>query len=105
MVPIGEALVMLGLASIPAMGTLTALWLSARARAKKAEAIVHELTVRPALRGEQAHFGTERIEQAIDAIAVEVERISEGQRFTTKLLTDRPERAGPGAPPRVITPH
>jgi hypothetical protein len=31
----------------------------------------------------------ERMEQAIDAIAVEVERISEGQRFTTKLLTDR----------------
>ena len=31
----------------------------------------------------------ERMEQAIDAIAVEVERISEGQRFTTKLLTER----------------
>lgn len=30
-----------------------------------------------------------RIEQAIDAMAVEVERISEGQRFTTKLLSDR----------------
>ena len=32
----------------------------------------------------------ERMEQAIDSIAVEVERISEGQRFTTKLLADRP---------------
>jgi hypothetical protein len=31
----------------------------------------------------------ERIEQAVDAIAIEVERISEGQRFTTKLLSDR----------------
>ena len=30
-----------------------------------------------------------RIEQAVDAIAIEVERISEGQRFTTKLLADR----------------
>ena len=28
----------------------------------------------------------ERIEQAVDAIAIEVERISEGQRFTTKIL-------------------
>jgi multidrug efflux pump subunit AcrA (membrane-fusion protein) len=28
----------------------------------------------------------ERIEQAVDAIAVEVERISEGQRFTTKVM-------------------
>ena len=33
----------------------------------------------------------ERIEQAIEAVAVEVERISEGQRFTTKLLADRVE--------------
>lgn len=30
-----------------------------------------------------------RIEQAVDAIALEVERISEGQRFTTRLLADR----------------
>jgi hypothetical protein len=31
----------------------------------------------------------ERMEQAIDSVAVEVERISEGQRFTTKLLAER----------------
>lgn len=37
----------------------------------------------------------ERIENAIDAMAVEIERVSEGQRFVTKLLADRqPERAG-----------
>lgn len=30
----------------------------------------------------------ERIEQAVDAIALEVERVSEGQRFTTKLLSE-----------------
>jgi hypothetical protein len=30
----------------------------------------------------------ERIEQAVEAIAVEVERVSEGQRFVTKLLSD-----------------
>ena len=48
----------------------------------------------------------ERMEQAIDSIAIEVERISEGQRFTTKLLAERVgdgnvERAGPalGAAP------
>jgi hypothetical protein len=29
------------------------------------------------------------MEQAIDSIAIEVERISEGQRFTTKLLSER----------------
>jgi hypothetical protein len=29
-----------------------------------------------------------RIEQAIDAVAVEVERVSEAQRFTTRLLNE-----------------
>src|SRR5689334_17845250 len=31
----------------------------------------------------------ERMEQSLDSIAIEVERISEGQRFTTKLLAER----------------
>ena len=30
-----------------------------------------------------------RIEAAVEAVAIEVERISEGQRFTTRLLTER----------------
>jgi hypothetical protein len=30
----------------------------------------------------------DRIEQAIDAVAVEVERLGEGQRFTTRLLSE-----------------
>jgi hypothetical protein len=40
-----------------------------------------------------------RMEQAMDAMSVEMERISENQRFTTKLLSDRavervPSRVG-----------
>jgi hypothetical protein len=31
----------------------------------------------------------ERIEQAIDAMSVEVERIAEGQRYVTRLMADR----------------
>ena len=31
----------------------------------------------------------ERLEQAVDSIAIEVERISESQRFATKLLAER----------------
>lgn len=38
----------------------------------------------------------ERMEQAIDSIAIEVERISEGQRFTTRLLSDRGAGPAPG---------
>jgi len=30
-----------------------------------------------------------RVEQAVEAIAIEVERIGEGQRFVTKLMSDR----------------
>jgi hypothetical protein len=41
----------------------------------------------------------ERMEQAIDSIAVEVERISEGQRFTTKLLAERTSEAGDAIAP------
>jgi len=32
----------------------------------------------------------DRLEQAVDAIAIEVERVSEGQRFVTRVLTERP---------------
>ena len=46
----------------------------------------------------------ERIESAVEAIALEIERISEGQRFTTRLLAERsgedPSRRSPAAPSR-----
>ena len=49
-----------------------------------------------------------RLEQAVESIALEVERISEGQRFTTKLLSERgsADRLR-GAIPRAahVTPH
>jgi len=35
----------------------------------------------------------QRLEQAVDAIALEVERISESQRFISKLLADRSQEA------------
>jgi hypothetical protein len=53
----------------------------------------------------------QRIEQAIESIAVEVERIGEAQRFTTKLLAERQPDAAqrlvgqPRREPGTITPH
>jgi hypothetical protein len=49
----------------------------------------------PALRADSGERleRLERIEQGMDAIAIEVERVSEGQRFVTRLLS---ERNGPG---------
>jgi hypothetical protein len=106
MVPIQELVIALGVSFIPVTGTLATLWLGARRRALKAEKLVHELAIAPALRGERPGMGTAQLGQALDAIAVEVERISEGQRFTTKLLSERREGVvPPAAPPRVITPH
>lgn len=46
-----------------------------------------------------------RIESAIETLAVEIERISEGQRFTTKLLAERSNPASPlAAPVRAAEP-
>jgi len=45
-------------------------------------------TSAPAIGGE-SNQRLERIEQAMDAIAIEVERVSEGQRFVTRLLSER----------------
>ncbi len=56
----------------------------------------------------------QRMEQAIESIAIEVERIGEAQRFTTKLLSERqPEPVAGHIPPiqsarrepGTITPH
>ena len=37
----------------------------------------------------EIHDGLGQLQRAVDAIAIEVERLSEGQRFTTKLLAER----------------
>ena len=45
-----------------------------------------------------------RFEQSIDAIAIEIERVSEGQRFLTKVLSDENPRAiGAGAAQPIET--
>ena len=44
-----------------------------------------------------------RIETAVDAMAIELERIAEGQRFVTKVLADaRPALAAPPAQPVAV---
>nr|MCU0633550.1 hypothetical protein [Gemmatimonadaceae bacterium] len=40
----------------------------------------------------------DRMEQSIDSIAIEVERVSEGQRFVTQLMSE-PKALGAGAAP------
>ena len=43
----------------------------------------------------------DHLQQAVDTIAIEVERISEGQRFVTKLMSDRSLGAGAAEPVRL----
>jgi NAD(P)-dependent dehydrogenase (short-subunit alcohol dehydrogenase family) len=53
---------------------------------------------RPAALPTDVTLRLERMEQALDSIAIEVERISEGQRFTTKLLAERNNSGASGVP-------
>jgi hypothetical protein len=48
-----------------------------------------------------------QLAQAVDAMSIEVERMSEGQRFTAKLLAERVAAANPQSirGPEAITPH
>ena len=48
-----------------------------------------------------------RLEIAVESIAVEIERISEGQRFTTRLLSDQAQGSVPrlDRPGKIDTPH
>lgn len=39
--------------------------------------------------GELDSVGQDRLEQAVETIGIEIERIAEGQRFLTKLLSER----------------
>jgi hypothetical protein len=41
----------------------------------------------------------ERMEQAVESIAIEMERVSEGQRFVTKLLSERASSEREQLPP------
>lgn len=50
--------------------------------------IARRLEPRPKAEPAQDNPRLERLEQAVDAIAIEIERVSEGQRYTNKLLSE-----------------
>jgi hypothetical protein len=51
-------------------------------------------------RTDESNSRLERLEHAVDAIAIEIERVAEGQRFVTKVLAERPVVASV-VPPRA----
>jgi hypothetical protein len=75
------------------------LWIRARERA---------LRTRLALQSPQSlSEDLTHLVQAVDAVAIEVERISEAQRFTALTIAERAGAVSGGkrVPERVITPH
>jgi hypothetical protein len=81
-------IVMFSMIPVVAIGVPIARAFARRLESKPTASIPHDVAAR-----------LERMEQAIDSIAVEVERISEGQRFTTRLLAERVPPPGPSALP------
>src|SRR5215467_13351947 len=77
--------------------TFAVLWLRARERALRTRLALQDPE---AVREDVTH-----LVQAVDAIAIEVERISEAQRFTALTLAERSVGSGKRVPERVITPH
>jgi len=76
--------ILLGMASLGFLTTTavaTIAWFRARDRAVRAEEAFKHVRAGAAPRNE-------KLEHAVDAIALEVERIAEGQRFVTKLLAE-----------------
>jgi hypothetical protein len=75
------------------------LWVRARERAARAESFLDGFRM--------MHIRDGATNPALDAIAEEVERIGEGQRFLTRVMSEQANRASLPTPraPGSITPH
>jgi hypothetical protein len=78
--------------------TFATLWIRARDRATRAESL---------LEGIRMGGRSDGTSSALDAIAEEVERIGEGQRFITRIMSESANRveSARGRVPGSITPH
>lgn len=75
---------------IPGVVLISRMWFRHKER-------MSELGRGSSARGEiEMNARLERMEQAIEAMAVELERVGEGQRFITRVLAERPSSAALG---------
>jgi hypothetical protein len=91
---------------IAAVVGFVAAWVGAQFGARRAARLAAEHALADGGLGVDRNLSA--LIQAVDAIALEVERLSEGQRFTARLLSERPSLGvppKPEGPARVITPH
>lgn len=102
-VDIGELLPLIGVGMLAAttLGSIVGAYALGRSRRPGAPSLPREHAVEERI---------ERVERLMETMAIEIERIGEGQRFMTRVMTERglPSGADPAAPRasgRVITPH
>jgi hypothetical protein len=98
------ALIFAGTVVLTSITSVTLAWHRARRRALRAEAAP------PSTAADGQRLC--RVEQSVEALVLEIERVAESQRYTARLLTEMheqmrrrqlPERSS--VPGRVITPH
>ena len=78
--PVGVMIVAI-VVSAGAMSGVLKMWLNRPVR-----------SAMPQPEAKEIRDGLRNLQDAVDAIAIEVERLSEGQRFTTKLLADQAKK-------------
>jgi len=98
----GPAIAVMAIASCAAAGYIVRVIANGAVRYREQSARIEEAA---ASRPNDERMA--RLELAVESIAVEVERISEGQRFTTRLLTEAVQKSVPRLerPGQVNTPH
>lgn len=79
-------------------------WLGARFASRR---MMQELREAPpgAQQQELTNLQLSELSNAVDSMALEVERLAEGQRFTAKLLSDNARSRLASKAPGVVTPH
>jgi signal transduction protein with GAF and PtsI domain len=76
----------IALVVVMSVGALTAIGVAAHAYVERTNRRMQQIMRSPIAANDDR---LQRLEQAVESIAIEVERISEGQRFLTKLQTEQ----------------
>lgn len=85
--PLGVVAIVIIVAVAGTMSGALKMWLNRPSRAALPQPDLNEI-----------REGLGQLQQAVDAIAIEVERLSEGQRFTTRLLSEHARDVAPIPP-------
>jgi hypothetical protein len=101
-------LLLFGIAgAIATLAGFVGAWLGAKMAARSAaRAVMAEMDFRLTSRPELEELRL--LSQSVEAVAIEVERVAEAQRFVAKVLVERAEPKVPATPRRdvgQITPH